>query len=220
MLVGEEHNDRDTPLFTRALYDVLHRENDFSHLVEQDPLGVGMTLASGQRGNTTAIGARLRTWPTLLGFASDQDLAFLADVGTVTDGPDAIWGVEQAQSPVRYLEELATAAPSGEVRITVDRLLARAMKKERTRADFAKFLGYDRQTLPDLRRLATGWQPAEGSRPQALLNGLLKSAEIYDDYVRAHAEHDSTFTDLNGTVREAWLKAQFIRRYRAAGGPP
>ena len=221
VLVGEEHNNRDTPLFTRALYEMLHRENGFSHLVvEQDPLGIEMTLASGQRGDATAIGARLRTWPTLLGFASDQDLAFLADVGTVTDGPDAIWGVEQAQSPVRYLEELASFAPSGEVHIAIDRLLARARKEERTRADFAKFLGYDRQTLPDLRRLATGWVPAEGSRPQALLNGLLQSAEIYDDYVQAHAEHNSTFTYLNGTLREAWMKAQFIRRYRAAGGTP
>ena len=221
VLVGEEHNDRDTPLFTRALYEVLHREDGFSHLiVEQDPLGIELTLASGQRGSAAAIGAKLRTWPTLLGFASDQDLAFLADAGTVTNGPDAIWGVEQAQSPVRYLEELATFAPPGEVRTTVDRLLARAREEEPTRADFAKFLGYDRRTLPDLRRLAANWIPPEGSRPQALLDGLLKSAQIYDDYVRAHAEHDPAFTYLNGTVREALLKAQFIRRYRVAGGMP
>ena len=221
VLIGEEHHDRDTPLFARALYDVLHREDGFSHLVvEQDPVGIELALAPGQRGSAAAIGNKLRTWPTLLGFASDQDLALLADAGAAVDGPNAIWGLEQAQSPVRYLEELVVLAPAGAVRGEVARLLARAHDEERTRADFAKFLAYDRQTLPDLQRLAAAWQPLKGSRAQTLLDGLLKSAEIYDYYVRAQTEHDPEFTYLNGTVREAWLKAQFTRDYRAVGGEP
>ena len=141
VLIGEEHHDRDTPLFTRALYDVLHREDGFSHLVvEQDPVGIELALAPGQRGSAAAIGNKLRTWPTLLGFASDQDLALLADAGAAVDGPNAMWGLEQAQSPVRYLEELVVLAPAGAVRGEVARLLARAHDEERTRADFAKFL--------------------------------------------------------------------------------
>jgi hypothetical protein len=221
VLIGEEHHDRDTPLFTRALYEVLHREDGFSHLVvEQDPLGVEMALSPGRRGKATAIGSRLKAWPTLLGFASDQDLELLADAGAIASGPDAIWGLEQAQSPVRYLEELAKLAPSGEIRREVSRLLARARSEERTRADTAKFLAFDRETLPDLRRLATRWAPAEPSRARTLIDGLIKSAEIYDDYVRAHAEHDPRLRYLSGTAREAWLKAQFIRDYRAAGGAP
>jgi hypothetical protein len=221
VLIGEEHNDRNTPLFTRALYEVLHRDDDFSHLVvEQDPLGVEMALAPEQRGDATAIGGKLKTWPTLLGFASDQDLALLAAAGAIASGPDVIWGLEQAQSPVRYLEELARLAPPGEIRGEVKRLLARARLEEPTRADFAKFLAYDRQTLLDLKRLATRWAPKPQSREQTLLNGLIKSAEIYDYYVRAQAGHDPRLTFLNGTVREAWLKAQFVRDYRAAGGAP
>ena len=112
VLIGEEHHDRDTPLFTRALYEVLHREDGFSHLVvEQDPLGIELALAPSQRGNAAALGNKLRTWPTLLGFASDQDLALIADAGATVAGPDAMWGLEQAQSPVRYLEELVVLAP-------------------------------------------------------------------------------------------------------------
>ena len=219
MLIGEEHHDHETPLFTRALYEVLHRENGFSHLVvEQDPLGIELALAPGQRGSATAIGNKLRTWPTLLGFASDQDLALLADAGATVAGPDAIWGLEQAQSPVRYLEELVVLAPAGAVREDVARLLARARDEERTRADFAKFLAYDRHTLPELRRLSAAWEPLQGSRAQTLLNGLLKSAEIYDYYIRGQSEHDPEFTYLNGTVREGWLKAQFTRDYRGVGG--
>jgi erythromycin esterase-like protein len=45
VLIGEEHHDRNTPLFTRALYAVLRREDGFDHLaVEQDPLGVELAL--------------------------------------------------------------------------------------------------------------------------------------------------------------------------------
>jgi len=221
VLVGEQHHDRETPLFTRALYEVLHREVGFSHLVvEQDPLGVEMALSPGQRGDAAAIGARLKVWPTLLGFASDQDLDLLADAGRIVSGPDAIWGLEQAQSPVRYLEALAELAPAGDVRGEVERLLARARSEERTRADFGKFLAHDPRTLSDLRRLAGLWRPAGSSRAGALLEGLIKSAEIYEAYVRGHAEHDPRLAYLNGTLREAWLKAQFVQHYRAAGGEP
>ena len=220
-LIGEEHNDRDTPLFVRALYEVLHREDGFSHLVvEQDPLGIELALAPSQRGSAAAIGGKLKAWPTLLGFASDQDLALLATAGAIVGGPDAIWGVEQAQSPVRYLEELVVLAPTASVRTKVLQLLTRARHEEPTRADFAKFLAYDRHTLRDLRQLAASWEPLKDSRAQTLLDGLIKSAEIYAYYVRAHAEHNPEFTYLNGTVREAWLKAQFSRDYRAVGGAP
>ncbi len=221
VLIGEQHHDRDTPLFTRALYAVLRREDGFSHLVvEQDPLGIEMALAPGRRGSAAAIGEGLKNWPTLLGFGSDQDLALLADAGAAEPGPTAIWGLEQAQSPVRYLEELAPLAPAGMVRGEVDGLLARARDQERGRSDFGRFLAYDRRTLPELRRLETTWMPKPGSRAELLLSGLLKSAEIYSYYIRAHAEHDPSGMYFNGTVREAWLKSQFTFDYKAAGGSP
>lgn len=103
---------------------MLHREYGFSHLVvEQDPLGAEMALAPGRRGDAASIADRLKAWPTLLGFASDQDLELLADAGSVASAPDAIWGLEQAQSPVRYLEELSSLASSGEISTEVDSLL-------------------------------------------------------------------------------------------------
>ena len=133
VLIGEEHHDRNTPLFTRTLYPVLRREDGFNRLaVEQDPVGIELALSLGRRGNAAAIAAGLKRWPTLLGFASDQDLALLADAGASVTGSDAIWGVEQAQSPVRYLEELATLANVGSVHDSVARLLDRARAEDRT----------------------------------------------------------------------------------------
>ena len=81
-------------------------------------------------------------------------------------------------------------APAGQVRNDVARLLARARDEERTRADFAKFLAYDRHTLLNLKQLALEWEPVNDKRAQTLLDGLLKSAEIYDYYIRAQIEHD------------------------------
>lgn len=223
VLVGEEHNDRDTPLFTCALYALLHREDGFDHLVvEQDPLGVELALSAGRRGNAAAIGKALAASPSLLGFASDQDLALLAAAGRA-GGIDAIWGLEQAQAPITYLQQLAPLAPPGAIRGEVHRLLVRARAEEaHGRADFAQFLAYDRATQGDLIGLLRRWEPPAGSRARRLLDGLVKSAEIYGYYIRAHAEHDPAFTYLNGTVREAWLKAGFVAAYRpaaACGGP-
>lgn len=217
VMIGEEHNDRKTPIFASALFEMLRRENGFSHLaVEQDPLGIELALSPGRRGNAAAIGKGLERWPTLLGFASDQDLMLLANAGAAVAGSDPIWGVEQAQSPVRYLEELSSLVPDDRVREEVTRLLARARSEDRTRADFGRFLAYDRQTLPDLRSLRARWTAMRGSRAWFLLDGLARSAEIYDYYVRGKAEHDPSLGYLNATVREAWLKSQFIMRYRAA----
>ena len=223
VLIGEQHNDRDTPLFARALYAVLRRENGFSHLVvEQDPLGIDMALEPKRRGDAKAIADGLETWPTLLGFASDQDLALLADVGGAQPGPDAIWGVEQAQSPVRYLEALVQVAPAGAVRDQTARLLARARDEERTRADFGRFLAYDRRTLPELKRLRSQWERAavQDERARRLWDGLVRSAEIYDSHVRASTDHDPGYAYVSGTAREAWMKSQFVRDYRAVGGSP
>ncbi len=220
VLVGESHFDHDTPQFAQALFHMLQREHGFDHLVvEQDGVGIEDALAPGVRGDPQAIADLAKRYPTLLGFASDQDLELLADVGARVKGPHPIWGVEQTQGAARYLEELDRLAPTPAVRAMIAPLLAEARRYD-TRETLGKFLAEDRTTLARLQALQAAFKAPPGSRTDTLLNGLVKSAEIYSFYMRAQAGEPVGL--LNNTVRESWLKAGFVRRYKvqATSGKP
>ncbi len=213
VLLGENHFDHDTPLFAGALFHMLEREDGFDHLVvEQDGVGIDDLLAPGVRGDPAAAASVAKRHPTLIGFASDQDLELLADVGAREHGLSPIWGLEQTQGAARYLEELEATAPTPALKAMVAPLLAEA-KIDDTRETMAKFLAEDTMTYGRLQVLQSAWKAAPGSRADRLLTGLVKSAEIYSYYFRAEAGEPVGL--LNNTVRETWLKDGFVRHYRA-----
>ncbi len=213
VLIGESHFEHDTPIFADALFHMLERDHDFHHLVvEQDGVGIEDLLKPGVRGDLAPTAAVAKAHPTLIGFASDQDLAFLADVAKREKGASPIWGVEQVQGAARYLEELDAKAPSPQVRAMIAPLLEEA-KKFDTRETLANFLAMDPTTLGRLEALKAAYHAPAGSRADDMLTGLVKSAEIYSYYRRAEAGEPVGL--LNNTVRETWLKARFMRRYRA-----
>jgi hypothetical protein len=217
VLVGESHFDHDTPQFAGALFHTLQHDHGFDHLVvEQDGVGIEDTLAPGVRGDPQAIADLAKRYPTLLGFASDQDLELLADVGARAKGPHPIWGVEQTQGAARYLAELDRLAPTPALKAMIAPLLAEARRYD-TRETLGKFLAEDRTTLGRLQALQAAFKAPAGSRADMLLTGLVTSAEIYSYYMRAAAGEPVGL--LNNTVRETWLKAGFVQRYRAQAAP-
>lgn len=214
-LFGEDHHDRDTPLLASAIYTLLKKEHGYAHaVVEQDPLGIEMLLAKGVRGDAKRMGETVRRYPTSIGFASDQDLAFLADVLRNDRGRDAVWGIEQVQSATLHLEELERLAPDAQRKEATRAILADARASESDRAKMVEFLAKDPNTLPRLQELEKTFAPKPGSKAAALLAGLVKSAEIYSYYRRAEA--GEMVGMYNNTVREEWLKRGFMERYRSA----
>ena len=97
-------------------------------------------LQPGARGDVRALAAIARRDPYLIGFASDQDLQFLADVARTEKGPDPIWGLEQTQGTTRYLEELGKLAPTPKVRAACESLLEAARKIEGNRGPHGNYL--------------------------------------------------------------------------------
>lgn len=213
VLIGESHFEHDTPLFADALFRMMEQDHGFHHLVvEQDGIGIEDILKPGVRGNLEATAAVAKAHPTLIGFASDQDLAFLADVAAREHGPSPIWGLEQVQGAARYLEELDAKAPTAQVKALIAPLLAEARKGD-TRTTLGDFLAADATTLPRLEALKAAYKAPPGSRADDMLTGLVKSAEIYSYYRRADVGEPVGL--FNNTVRESWLKARFMRHYRA-----
>ena len=214
VLLGEEHMDHATPLFAGALFRMLHDAHGYRHLVvEQDPVAIEDALQPDVRGHAERIAAHARRYPTLYEFDTDEDLAFLAQVGDLVPGNDAIWGVEQATGATRYLEELVELAPDAVARERAAALLAAATAADPGPRYSVNWL-IAATTPDDVAQLAAVYPAPAGSRAARLLEGLAKSAEIFGYYRRAEAgEYVGLY---NNTVREEVLKGNFLERYRAA----
>jgi hypothetical protein len=218
VLFGEDHYLKETPQFAAALYQRLHEAHGYTMLVvEQDHLAVADVLAPGIRGNAAAIGRQVGRYPQSFEFGSDQDIELLALAGRLEAGPQAICGAEQALGPVRYFDELLPLAPNAAMKAQVTKLRAEAVKADPDPKYSVNWL-IAPGTPAALAALRKAWQPTPGSRPDELILGLERSAEIFGYYRRAEAGEPVGL--YNNTVREAWMKRQFLACYRAAGGTP
>lgn len=218
VLFGEDHYLKETPLFAAALYWRLHDAHGYTMLVvEQDHLAVADVLSPGIRGAAAAIGRQVGRYPQSFEFGSDQDIELLALAGRLETGSHAICGAEQALGPVRYFDELLPLAPNAAVKAQLVALRAEAAKADPEPKYSVNWLASP-GTGPALAALRGAWQPKPGSRPDELILGLERSAEIFGYYYRAEAGEPVGL--FNNTVREAWIKRQFLACYRAAGGGP
>jgi hypothetical protein len=214
VLFGEPHYQHEVPIFADALFRMLRSAHGFHHLaVEQDSLAMEDALKAGTRGDARKIGALAARYPNLFEFGSDQDLELLADVGRLESGADAICGLEQVTGPVRYFDELAPLAPNAAVKSDIAELRALALRLDPEPKYSVNFLASDTAS-PRLEHLRKSFGAATGSRADELLLALVKSAEIFGYYRRAEA--GELVGLFNNTVREEWLKRQFVRCYRRA----
>jgi hypothetical protein len=213
VLLGEHHHDRDTPIFSGALFRKLASSHGFQFLaVEQDPVAMETIGTREYRGRIDKIAGLVKRYQTHIGFSSDQDLQLLAEVSGMKPGPlPRVWGIEQAQGPDRYLEEIVALAPAGQVRSEAESLLEIARRENR--ANPGVFVHNDPQILPRLQALQAQFRAKPGSRADYLLSKLTKSVEIYSYNRRASTEPVGL---LNNTVREALFKENFLSYYREA----
>ncbi len=221
VLFGEDHMDHATPVFAGALFRMLHESHGFRHLVvEQDPVAIEEALEPERRGDVERLAGLAKLYPSLFEFDSDEDLGLLAEVAAISEGPDAIWGVEQATGAVRYLEELVDLAPDRDARARAQMLLRDAQAADPGPRYSVNWLAAP-ATPAAIEALAQRFQADAGSRAARLIAGLAKSAEVFGYYRRAEA---GEFVGLyNNTEREAVLKRGFLQRYQAVartGAPP
>jgi hypothetical protein len=215
VLLGEDHHDALTPIFASALFTRLHARAEIDYAaVEIDPMATETIDRNVGLDDLQHIAQVARAYPTLIGFASDQDLQFLADVRR-TAGSKALWAIEQAQDPVRYLEELERLATEKRARSMVVAMLAEARSKA-SRELYAPILSQEAGALARFTALRDAFAAKPASRAAVLLERLVESAEIYSYYIRANAGEPVGL--FNNTVRESWLKKGFMQNYRRATG--
>lgn len=213
VLLGEYHMDRDTPIFSEGLFRALRRVHGLSYLVvENDPLAIDTITARPYRGDVRRVAELVRAYPAHIGFASDQDLEFMASVAALQKGSvPTVWGIEQAQGAHRYLEQLVPLAPNAIARAEAERLLALARRESRQNPGI--FLHDEPKAVEWLQALKASFAARRGSRADHLLSQLIASAEIYSYNRRASTEPVGLY---NNTIREQLFKTNFMSRYRHA----
>lgn len=216
VLSGEWHGERDTPQLAVALFRLMKRSNDFRFVVlEEDRLGVEAASAPGVRGDLGKIVELRRARPYLIGFTSDQDLRLLADLTGLTNGPEEIWGIDNAGSAAPFLEELLGFAPDAATREEVEALLSEARRMDAKRTWFPSFYYDNPGIAARLDELRRRFNAPPGSQAELLLNSIVLTARMHEGYHRM-IQGDRTAWYPTYAPRFQWLKARFLERYRAA----
>lgn len=215
--IGEQHNNREIPQFTTALFRLVQDQESYQFLIlEQDPPMMRFVSQAPAKGNLEAIQALAKRYLKGFTFISDQELQMIADVGAIAQSEaNVIWGCEQAFGVTHILDELHELAPSEEGRAYVDsqRELAAAGEAERD-LEMGHYI-YDAKLAPvadELDRLFSG---TEDSRAAFLIEAIRKSDEIYGFY-EAGKRGEIPGYYSNNFVREEYMKTRCLDEYRQA----
>jgi hypothetical protein len=209
--LGEEHNTRDIPEFTTALFRVLQKRHGFRFLaLEQDPVTMRWLSGRPLRGRREFLVVISRRYPHAFTFVSDEELAMLAQIGAISRTPARpVWGCDQAFGATHILDRLQVITRSPSAREFVRRVRDRAQEREGTR-DLGKFHYMSNEPKSDLfAQLREAVRPKPGSETEMLVQSLIVSDRIYRNY-REEAYYE------NAREREHYMKTRFLDEYRNA----
>jgi hypothetical protein len=222
--LGEEHNLREIPPFTSALFQALHERYGFDHLaLETDPVMARMASAPPLRGNREALFALARRYPNAFTFDTDQEIEMIADSGAIS-GTRArpIWGLDQVFGALHILDRLLESAPTQDARERIHRLIeeARPYEVSRFQPDHRYLL--DTPKNADFLRLREILRPPNDSETAFLVDQLLLSERVYQNWKTGAAGGTTGYE--SSREREENMKDLLLADYRRAekadGGLP
>lgn len=213
VMIGENHNTKQIPKFTAALFALLNKHHGYQHLaLEQDPIMMGLLADRQQRIDTLA-----RAYPSGFTFITDEERAMVDQVRSISTATGPVWGCDQSFGAAHAIEVMRTVLRSHGTEVpALDSLYVIAQAKEKVRAldtyHFMSELGKRDQLLaiqasiPPAYRNALGWY----------MDQLLLSDSIY-----TLIKHRSYYEGRR--IREEYMKHRFLEEYWKAsegGGLP
>ncbi len=216
--VAEEHNVQEIPHFVAMLFGRLHNTLGINYFAdEQDPYALRLISSLARRVSEDSIKALARRWPTLLTFATDEEIHMLDTIArTATGCGNPLWGVDQAFGANHYLARLRELSPSAAATARTDSLARAAAAADRRRYDstWTHFMARI-ATEEDFARLRALFNPRPRSEADWLIGALERSAHIYTAYRLAANEGRPTGWE-NTWSRERYMKERFTDDYRMA----
>lgn len=226
LALGEEHNSRDIPAITAALFDALHARAGYNYLIdEQDPITMRWASRAPLRGNLPKLRERLRLDKHSFTFGTDQEIELLSHVGRVSTGKGRpIWGCEQVFGASHVLRAILPAAPSREARTLIELFLAESQAREARRDEnLENRVLVDASAQAKMAEVVRLYANVRDPETRFLVDSLAKSFEIYG-YFRNGQEGRSPGYYANNAVREEHMKAlcreEYLNAERRDGKPP
>ncbi len=217
VVIGEGHNILEIPLFTTALFSLLHQQHEFNYFAtEQDPLMMQMVSSEPVRGDLDQVVALAKKYPYGLTFASDQEQTMLANIAAISSGRSyPIWGAEQAFGTTHYLDALLETGLNSTDKATISIALPDVRKAEQKR-DLANshYMANGDGKAGLIQKLDDIRQTTQDPAAEFYIDALVNSDEIYNYYFRAVAGEPVGL--FNNTVREAYIKKRFMQEYNRA----
>lgn len=221
--ICEEHSAYELPGLTSSLFEVLQKNYDFRYLaLEQDPLRLKKLSEQGRsKGNLDSSMAILKRYPSSFTFRSDQDVAMLTNVASVSKAThDPLWGCDPASGISHYLRELLPLAPTDKAKKAVSFLLQESALFEDSAKGKIHYISQKIDAEKDslIHSLNDLFQAKKGSYAEWLIQALQKSVEMFQMYAgnKKYTPYEYGFSHHNMVIREGWMKSRFLQEYRSA----
>ncbi|MCI0434000.1 MAG: hypothetical protein L0271_10155 [Gemmatimonadetes bacterium] len=210
VLIGESHNEAETPAFTAALLAALRERHGFRYLaLENGPTAMEGIAAAMAAGGEAGAFEWARQYRHALQFWTDAEVEAIARV-VEAEGEDGVWGLDQEWGALHVLDRLREIAPDASARALVDGTRGRvsAVEAERT-SDGDRWIP-EPASSGEIEALRAAFAPAAGSAADTLLGRLALSARIYGMRSGRVGYYESN------DLRERSMKTEFMRRYTLA----
>lgn len=217
LLIGEDHGIAEVPALAAALFRAL-APSGYAHLAIEtgEPVAEHLNRLARERDPKSAMKDFVREhWPGVpfYGLEEEADL-LIGAVSAANGGGDVIWGLDYDVMGDRYaLHRLLDLAPTEGARreteavtAVADSMLEAALAGGNPAGVFM-FAGQD--TL--IAHLRATYDPEPGSEADRIISLLEETLHINAAFL------ERRYGDSN-TLRARYLKRQFLRRYRGAGG--
>ena len=218
-VLGEQHNAREIPEFTSALFRQLNRLHGYRHLaLEQDPVATARASAAPLRGRLDGIASFARRYPAAFTFRTDQELTMIAEAGRIHKLERPVWGLDQVFGATHVVDRLVEIAPDPRTRARTAGLAEEVRRIENELlARKSRFMTPDTQKTPEFLALPNFYRRTPGSEADLLISQLFKSIDIYRDWSLA-AQHGQFTRHRQNVAREENMKHLFMSNYAAVQG--
>lgn len=217
VVLGEQHNNREIPQLTSALFSLLNERRGFKFLaLEQDPLTCRLISGSPLVGNEENIVGYARENPNSFTFITDQELEMIARAGRISDAhSNRIWGLDQVFGPIHGLQQLlpklSADKDKGAVLEMVSKLKALQAAKS---AKFERYTIADAMEEQGFVELLQQLKAQKDPTARFIVSQMLISADIYRKNISAGK---GQLTGLASNVeREENMKRLMLLEYRNA----
>jgi hypothetical protein len=206
VLIGENHNTKEIPEFTSLLFEQLNKLYQFEYLaLEQDP--AMMKIISDR---TTNISDLARKYHNGFTFITDQELAMMQKVRSISKAKNPIWGCDQSFGASHSIDVINSFLKSKRKQVTtIDSLCTIIYEKEKARNIESYHYMSELNKTQELQLIKDNIPFKYTNSLNFYIDELLTSDSIYK-LIRNKMYFESR------AFREDYLKKRFLSEYKLA----